>query len=987
MPFESQMFSRTGRDVKPEPVNGRSFVNTVSKLIHRARPQHQAGSWKETERVNWVTFESCDITDPYFKSLLTQICGSELPIIVILGLANGFQIWASLFSGDSIELLSVRDQPVSCVKLLPSCRVFHNGEYFDAFRESRPLMATCPCIRSECQLSIIYIVSLKSGKTVHTLKYNGDIGQIYANSEYIVISSIAVISILHAGTFEELFSITEHSLANTLCKNSVALGTNWLAYPEKTLQRSYQSYGGVSLATPLSASRIVDVAKTVTKTVSDISKTVTGNVTGNKSVSRRIVNAVERQIDEMGVVTILDLERLATSRSARWRTLSQDSAGERQGFVFTGIHSSDAEFPGVVAHFTAHLDELVTCMEFGPNGTLLLTSGESGRDFHLFNVLPHPRHSSLSAVQHLYTLFRGSTAAAVQDIAFSEDARWTAVTTVNGTTHLFPITPYGGPTNYRTHGNSKVVNKDSRFYRSSGFAGLEKSTDKPDRQSTYICSRGGYPVLKTFHQSYDGKSPPLRRVLQNPRLPPYPTPTLVSAVAKLKDHEFGFISQEGGFSSAEVVKRYKHVSGSSRQGGFTKAALFAPIRGARALADNLLPKAALTVALYTISTDGKLIEHAICLKEIAKPKSMLELPVEVNLESVAQWSLLRCKANSCIQPPLETSHLLIIATDTVLGSNQNTLPEKKEKSIEEEGKKEENKEQQEGKKEEKKVKKEEHNEEDGKEIEETVEDEEYEEEEEEEEYECDGDDYDNDDDDYDYDCEEKVEKDEENGDADESVTVEEQEFRNSSSQNNDCSIAEIETITYAGPHRRLWMGPQFTFKTFVDPFQSASLELPLSAVQSSDRSQPMPVPNRQFVNAVPVVVEASSAGSFDLTPELSVEVCGSWSDNDYITCSEKEGRLRRCIAMAMEENMDSSSSNSDGMPTGQSRTIYAKSSQAHLTESSNVTHDELLPAQDLLIDMDDLILANEDSSDESNPNPMGQQRSTAHLPSSTSENC
>ncbi|KRY32574.1 breast carcinoma-amplified sequence 3-like protein [Trichinella spiralis] len=819
MPFESQMFSRTGRDVKPEPVNGRSFVNAVSKLIHRARPQHQPGSWKETERVNWVTFESCDITDPYFKSLLTQICGSELPIIVILGLANGFQIWASLFSGDSIELLSVRDQPVSCVKLLPSCRVFHNGAYFDAFRESRPLMATCPCIR--LIIVFFFIVYSVYYNSVHRLII--DLNSYSCNVSclrYIVISSIAVISILHAGTFEELFSITEHSLANTLCKNSVALGTNWLAYPEKTLQRSYQSYGGVSLATPLSASRIVDVAKTVTKTVSDISKTVTGNVTGNKSVSRRIVNAVERQIDEMGVVTILDLERLATSRSARWRTLSQDSAGERQGFVFTGIHSSDVEFPGVVAHFTAHLNELVTCMEFGPNGTLLLTSGESGRDFHLFNVLPHPRHSSLSAVQHLYTLFRGSTAAA--DIAFSEDARWAAVTTVNGTTHLFPITPYGGPTNYRTHGNSKVVNKDSRFYRSSGFAGLEKSTDKPDRQSTYICSRGGYPVLKTFHQSYDGKSPPLRRVLQNPRLPPYPTPTLVSAVAKLKDHEFGFISQEGGFSSAEVVKRYKHVSGSSRQGGFTKAALFAPIRGARALADNLLPKAALTVALYTISTDGKLIEHAICLKEIGKPKSMLELPVEVNLESVAQWSLLRCKANSCIQPPLETSHLLIIATDTVLGTNQNTLPE---------------------------------------------------------------------------------------------------------------------------------------------------------------------MPNRQFVNAVPVVVEASSAGSFDLTPELSVEVCGSWSDNDYITCSEKEGRLRRCIAMAMEENMDSSSSNSDGMPTGQSRTIYAKSSQAHLTESSNVTHDELLPAQDLLIDMDDLILANEDSSGESNPNPMGQQRSTAHLPSSTSENC
>lgn len=32
----------------------------------------------------------------------------------------------------------------------------------------------------------------------------------------------------------------------------------------------------------------------------------------------------------------------------------------------------------------------------------------------------------------------------VQDISVANDSRWVAVSTLNGTTHIFPITPYGG---------------------------------------------------------------------------------------------------------------------------------------------------------------------------------------------------------------------------------------------------------------------------------------------------------------------------------------------------------------------------------------------------------------------------------------------------------------------------------------------------------------------------------------------------------------
>lgn len=34
---------------------------------------------------------------------------------------------------------------------------------------------------------------------------------------------------------------------------------------------------------------------------------------------------------------------------------------------------------------------------------------------------------------------------------------------------------------------------------------------------------------------------------------------------------------------------------------------------------------------------------------------------------------------------------------------------------------------------------------------------------------------------------------------------------------NDQWLSQVEIITHAGPHRRLWMGPQFMFKTYNAP--------------------------------------------------------------------------------------------------------------------------------------------------------------------------
>lgn len=68
-----------------------------------------------------------------------------------------------------------------------------------------------------------------------------------------------------------------------------------------------------------------------------------------------------------------------------------------------------------------------------------------------------------------------------------------------------------------------------------------------------------------------------------------------------------------------------------------------------------------------------------------------------------------------------------------------------------------------------------------------------------------------------------------------------------------------------------------------------------------DRSEPMAVPGRIPMRSIPVLIEAGSVGSIDQLPGPTVEICGSWSDNDYFSCDEQEGRLRECIADAMRD--------------------------------------------------------------------------------------
>lgn len=178
----------------------------------------------------------------------------------------------------------------------------------------------------------------------------------------------------------------------------------------------------------------------------------------------------------------------------------------------TGMPISTHGTDPIVSHFVAHSDA-IAAMKFNYSGMLLLTADRRGHDFHVFLILPNPCGPSLSAVHHLYVLHRGDTTAKVQDIEFSLDSRWVAISTLRGTTHVFPITPYGGAIGMRTHGSRQVVNRLSRFHRSAGLS-VDGRSSSPVHTDTAICQN-------TY-------------AYNNPRGPPFPRPTVVTPLAQLR---------------------------------------------------------------------------------------------------------------------------------------------------------------------------------------------------------------------------------------------------------------------------------------------------------------------------------------------------------------------------------------------------------------------------------------------------------------------
>lgn len=143
---------------------------------------------------------------------------------------------------------------------------------------------------------------------------------------------------------------------------------------------------------------------------------------------------------------------------------------------------------------------------------------------------------------------------------------------------------------------------------------------------------------------------------------------------------------------------------------------------------------------------------------------------------------------------------------------------------------------------------------------------------------------------------------------------------------DDNWLANIDIETHAPPHRRLWMGPQFSFKTFQPPGALTGGSLPESGGatikphrQDEDtldllteeldlqslriqpvRSDPLPTPKSRYVLANPREKYGENTMIVDNGPESLTDIYSSWPE-DVGELSPEKGKLMENIADAMND--------------------------------------------------------------------------------------
>ncbi|XP_035218906.1 breast carcinoma-amplified sequence 3-like isoform X2 [Stegodyphus dumicola] len=810
----------TGLVIRPQAVSDKSYVESVVGFIHDVVPQAKQG---EKETILWVKFEYCDINDYSLIREEREHNANHPPLLIVLGYSNGVQIWCVPAGGEAQEVLSWRQGPVKHLKILPSPEMISSVK--DRFSANRPLVAICDSTSAGEQFCSVNFISLKTGDRVECLKFSNQVADIKCEKRMLAVIFQSRIIVYEACSFKEMLVVTSCYTSPSITVNPVALGTRWLAFANKKLISVHQSGGGMAGDGVHSyAATIIHAAKTITKGLTIFGETVANSLSGQKPMPKpSSLKSDSKASDDSqpGIITILDV--LAVHGEVN---IDEDSDGE-----------------GIIAHFPAHANEPVAAVEFDPSGMLLFTSCRLGHSFHIFRIFPHPASSAMGAVHHLYTLHRGETTSKVQDVAFSLDSRWISVSTMRGTTHIFPITPYGGPVSVRTHTSPRVVNRLSRFHRSAGLEEIQQTTTTG--RNSPVLSGSPSSSTSSLSRAYDSHpgmayhTSSLSR-MGNSRLPPYPHPTTIQPLAQLKQAiTFPLTSAAKPKSPSGKDRVYKRNSSASEIVCVSSA--FAPARawlvGSPSLTRDKRDKPPMD-SLFIIDWHGNLTEYILEPRAAAGSQKTDDSPIELDVTAHAQWNLLRPASSPEIQPPLPFTNPLMFTADTAFASETT----RGRKSSAETG---------------------------------------------------------------------FSTNDEKAIDLEESW------------------LSEVEIITHAGPHRRLWMGPQFSFQTFQHSSNTTVLSSSSSALLSQSpeaygtspadifteelevqslrpaRSNPVAMPgSHQASSGSPgslLFIEASS-GSFEQLPSM-LEVCGSWPEScpSMNLNKGKEEQLKESLADAMIE--------------------------------------------------------------------------------------
>ncbi|KAG8451686.1 hypothetical protein GDO86_003757 [Hymenochirus boettgeri] len=645
--------------VRPQAVTEQSYMESVVTFLQDVVPQAYSGSptTEEKEKIVWVRFEESDLNDAYRNTEFHEMHsnGNDPPLLLMIGYTEGMQIWSIPVSGEAQELFSVRHGSIRCARILPSPQI--DSQLCDSFSEKRPLLGMCKSTGS-CGTSQPYccvdLYSLRMGDMVKSIQFKTPIYDLHCNKRVLVVVLQEKIAAFDSCTFTKKFFVTSCYPCPGPNMNPVALGSRWLAYSENKLIRCHQSRGGACgdniqsyTATVISAAKTIKSGLTmVGKVVTQLTGTLPAGTTDEDQSTH---SNARRSPPFPGVITIIDIE---TIPNGQYILVSEESDGE-----------------GIVAHFLAH-EKPICCMAFTPLRMLLVTSDTLGHDFHVFQILTHPWSSSQSAVHHLYTLHRGETEAKVQDICFSHDCRWVVVSTLRGTSHVFPINPYGGQPCVRTHTSPRVVNRMSRFQKSAGLEEIEQElTSKQGGRCSPVPGLSSSPSGSPLHgkmNSQDSYNNFTNNNLGNPRLSPIPSLNVVLPLVQIKQPmTLGTITKRTG-----KAKPATQISPSKSMGAeFCVAAAFGSSRSWFAnnqsiKRDKDQSKQCIVESLYIISCYGTLVEHFLEPRPLSTVvKINDDTPLEMWTSPRASWTW--TPQWNEFQPPFYTNHPLLLAADVV----------------------------------------------------------------------------------------------------------------------------------------------------------------------------------------------------------------------------------------------------------------------------------------------------------------------------------
>ncbi|KAL0883655.1 hypothetical protein ABMA27_015781 [Loxostege sticticalis] len=795
MSAESPRHVRSGGPltVPSQPPSDRSIIDAVSGFINDVTLS-SSSSVDPKDVIQWARFETADINEPTPEG---DSDNDISPLLLILGYGSGVQVWLVPPTGEAQEVLSWRQGTVRVLRILPT------PQHGDVFASKRPLIALCDSASPGPTFCSLSFISIRGGEQVKSIKFKNPILDVLANKRSVVVSFSERFAVFDAATLEDRMTVTTCypcpcPLGGSMPVNPLSLGDRWLAYADKKLNQSKRSSGGCEGEGVTSyTATVLHAAKSLSKGLRGLGESVAHSLAGGRSTSQS-PSPPNTDTQQPGVVTILDIEGIE----------------EEEG--------QDSEEPSdpIVAHFIAH-SEAIIALKFDASGMLLVTADRRGHDFHVFRINPHPCGPSLASVHHLYILHRGDTTAKVQDIAISSDSRWTAISTLRGTTHVFAISPYGGPCGVRTHTQPRVVNRLSRFHRSAGLPIVPVHAQSPPARPS------GSPVGDGL--SHGAWFP-------NPRLPPYPLPTTAAPLAQLRPT--ANLPTHTITRTSSGRQRLSSLSEDSNSVPLLARARFGQgvVTGAGPGGLGVGPPAPVT-ALYLVTASGTLLHlvlHPRPVASVPKEKICDESPIEVTVEPVSQWALQRPPAAPDLLAPLPPANPLLRHLHLAAAKCSDMCMSEEERWL-----------------------------------------------------------------------------------------------------------SQVEIVTHAGPHRRLWMGPQFVFKTYNCTGSNSSLseaetvEVETSASRGVARSNPVNMPGVRPI--VPVLIDSGSASSVEHSPSDGFRRKSLLADAGRAP-SLCDVQLKEDLAEAMkEDHAITSSGRYEAEPEELSSSSFSSASRASLDPPSSPT--------------------------------------------------